>query len=1266
MEDIGDDFGDIYADVEAQAASAVNGVADFTRLYIEREDDDGNNDTNNNSSDSGNDSVAKRACSAEGLGLKNVKSTRDEPVWSDDDGPSQNKKASSLEVDGSDSEDDLNIVLNDEDCGMFSINGGASVRSGGSDEEDGDGGLVVGLEQANASHSGERGNGLKGTYHHSQYKYIRHHAAACSNVAKASGTAGLASSSPLFARIDWEDNRCNQQKGLGSGHGAHLSSKAVPGLAQSGYGFSLPWYRTILDVDINSFEQKPWRNPGVDITDFFNFGFDEESWKSYCNYLEQTRQQTTLRTRIPVHESSKTTQAYKAGFENEKIHREAVAGEIAHVRQAAPPGSKYDDKEVRQLRLPKGRAIQVEGSSCERLPSMDVRRPRNRDSDVVIQIAVQDTMENSCGSQKGEGGHRDGTVHESSEYEDFDMDDDMDIQRFGSANAKGPSAESPDRNVDRLDWAVLKRCSQSAAASNIVAEESGNCGNDQIFDAECRHCQNKNLHTSDGNAEVVETLNSMKEEVARATCNTNSCIMETESSLGDEIQQSPCSSNLGSQSDASEHCVHADPEDTRNSIERPSSNSVIDLQDSVSSDYYLTKDFKSKGVHMKTGDYVDSLRYKKFSQEERESRSRRLHRLAELKFNTNNYDDSPISDMEGLYDDNRHLSSVGGRRRKEALRDLGSYDREDISNHWEVESGPHSCCQRFSDNHVQSAYTKKNRRKGHLNFRDETGQYFGRRWDESEYFLEERITRVDKRIMEGDWYHHERGTANEDMDHHTYQESRQVISKQCSYTDRERGTRWRKKSDYHQFRKRSSNDDRLFECKHADDFVQEKYGKSYIEKERDLIDEKYGRHLAFAERENFGRRERCGSISSLDLDDSIFLEFGDEYWRHSDYQSMSSRSFREPHSASGARWHDISPRNDLYDTRLPERYGRRRRHICAERCRDSGCFGSHNDSYENEDGIIYPDDQVHFGKRRYDFQSKVLHWSEDQLICRHQDDELFAEEEPFYYERISRHERIHGKHESTYDGMLTADRQFDRHRCKMTSEGRSRNCSNRSSNIVRRGKLEQTVLRCRSSVDLVVGEGKSSGRCFKPESVMCCGKLQKVESKNDREQAIKDFDKSRTGTTAEPSITEIGNDQNGEKWLDKFTVSEHNDALDIEEGQIVPEGPDRVVHILKESDTGFLFEKKCCFETASQTSSVKKNMMHSESAGNADKVVRGIDNRRILDVLAKMEKRRERFKDPIAAKKVPDKGSMPQVDPVVEPAENKQQRPARKRRWGGS
>jgi hypothetical protein len=44
-------------------------------------------------------------------------------------------------------------------------------------------------------------------------------------------------------------------------------------------------FRTIFDIDTDAFEEKPWKYPGVDISDFFNFGLDEEKWKDFCKQL---------------------------------------------------------------------------------------------------------------------------------------------------------------------------------------------------------------------------------------------------------------------------------------------------------------------------------------------------------------------------------------------------------------------------------------------------------------------------------------------------------------------------------------------------------------------------------------------------------------------------------------------------------------------------------------------------------------------------------------------------------------------------------------------------------------------------------------------------------------------------------------------------------------------------------------------------------------------------------------------------------------------
>lgn len=34
-------------------------------------------------------------------------------------------------------------------------------------------------------------------------------------------------------------------------------------------------------IDIDMQDEKPWRNAGVDITDYFNYGFNEDSWREY-------------------------------------------------------------------------------------------------------------------------------------------------------------------------------------------------------------------------------------------------------------------------------------------------------------------------------------------------------------------------------------------------------------------------------------------------------------------------------------------------------------------------------------------------------------------------------------------------------------------------------------------------------------------------------------------------------------------------------------------------------------------------------------------------------------------------------------------------------------------------------------------------------------------------------------------------------------------------------------------------------------------------
>ena len=40
--------------------------------------------------------------------------------------------------------------------------------------------------------------------------------------------------------------------------------------------------RSILELDLTALAEKQWRRSGSDISDWFNYGFDELSWEAYC------------------------------------------------------------------------------------------------------------------------------------------------------------------------------------------------------------------------------------------------------------------------------------------------------------------------------------------------------------------------------------------------------------------------------------------------------------------------------------------------------------------------------------------------------------------------------------------------------------------------------------------------------------------------------------------------------------------------------------------------------------------------------------------------------------------------------------------------------------------------------------------------------------------------------------------------------------------------------------------------------------------------
>ncbi|XP_024980685.1 FIP1[V]-like protein isoform X1 [Cynara cardunculus var. scolymus] len=354
--------------------------------------------------------------------------------------------------DDSDSEDDLQIVLNDTTgAGMMGMDGG-----GGQDEEDDEDGdnLVIVAGNADANHlhhhppmeelqdwgedasqaaegGGERkdllggdagkpeGGGVGGAvvaqkvgygshgYHpfHSQFKYVRPGAAPMpgAGAVATGGTPGQvrppASMLPFAGRGrgEWRPagikNVPPMQKNFHPGYGMQGWGNNGAGRGfGSGLDFTLPSHKTIFEVDIDGFEEKPWRLQGIDISDFFNFGMNEESWKEYCKQLEQHRLEATMQSKIRVYESGRTEQEYDPDLPPELaaaagIHD--ISSENRNIGKTDLQSDLAKGSARSRMHLPTGKAIQVETGFGERLPSIDTRPPRVRDSDAIIEIVLQ-------------------------------------------------------------------------------------------------------------------------------------------------------------------------------------------------------------------------------------------------------------------------------------------------------------------------------------------------------------------------------------------------------------------------------------------------------------------------------------------------------------------------------------------------------------------------------------------------------------------------------------------------------------------------------------------------------------------------------------------------------------------------------------------------------------------------------------------------------------------------------------------------------------
>ncbi|TXG60776.1 hypothetical protein EZV62_012139 [Acer yangbiense] len=346
-------------------------------------------------------------------------------------------------VDDDDDEDeDPLVIVGDADANNQGIMIMEEQEWGG-DDAPGVQMVEGGAEKKEMATMGERGaaNGLAGAvsvaasaaavkigysnhypYHnpyHSQFKYVRPGAAPIPGTTAVGPGGAHGQVRPLVnmgpaagrGRGDWRPtgmkNGPPMQKSFHSGFGMAATGNNMTGRPFGvGLEFTLPSHKTIFDVDIDGFEEKPWKYPGVDVSDFFNFGLNEDSWKEYCKQLEQHRLETTMQSKIRVYESGRTDQDYDPDLPPELAAATANLDNPAENANLGKSDVGQSDLTKGSARvrppLPTGRAIQVEGGYGERLPSIDTRPPRLRDSDAIIEIVCQGSVDDDSTTGNGD------------------------------------------------------------------------------------------------------------------------------------------------------------------------------------------------------------------------------------------------------------------------------------------------------------------------------------------------------------------------------------------------------------------------------------------------------------------------------------------------------------------------------------------------------------------------------------------------------------------------------------------------------------------------------------------------------------------------------------------------------------------------------------------------------------------------------------------------------------------------------------------------
>ncbi|XP_029950584.1 pre-mRNA 3'-end-processing factor FIP1 isoform X2 [Salarias fasciatus] len=143
----------------------------------------------------------------------------------------------------------------------------------------------------------------------------------------------------------------------------------------------------VLEVDMELFEEKPWRKPGADLSDYFNYGFNEDTWKAYCEKQKRLRMGLEVSTVGSV-TSKITVQQGRTGNEKD------LSSLPVHTSKPdfTSPVSLYKSA-VSQISRKSSGTIDVIGGQLATISRVEGRRRHNLDGNNIQVISEHSTSE---------------------------------------------------------------------------------------------------------------------------------------------------------------------------------------------------------------------------------------------------------------------------------------------------------------------------------------------------------------------------------------------------------------------------------------------------------------------------------------------------------------------------------------------------------------------------------------------------------------------------------------------------------------------------------------------------------------------------------------------------------------------------------------------------------------------------------------------------------------------------------------------------------